>query len=63
MGSGRRRGLSIGCIRAGFVGGEEWCWDSFVGGIGVLMINNDYGIDEIDVPRLCFDIDRYIYAC
>ena len=55
--------MSVGCIRAGFVGGEEWCWDSFVGGIGVLMINNDYGIDEIDVPRLCFDIDRYIYAC
>jgi len=63
MGSGRRRGLTIDCIRAGFVDGENDVESGFMRSNDVLTIDNGYGEDGIDVPRLCLYIDRHICAC
>jgi hypothetical protein len=63
MGSGRRRGLTIDCIRAGFADREDGVENGFLGSIDVLTIDDGYGVDGIDGPRLCLYIDRHICAC
>lgn len=46
-----------------FVGGEDWAGSLFMGKFDAATINDDYGVDGIDVFRLCFVIDRHICAC
>jgi hypothetical protein len=63
MGSGRRKGLTSDCIRAGFVNGDGWGGSLVMGNLDVDTINDGYRFDGVDACRPCSLVDRHICAC